>query len=51
MFYADTVGLPKILAAVKSFREKHGKAWEAAPLLVRLAGEQKTFASLDEPAG
>ena len=51
MFYADTVGLPKILATVQSFREKHGKAWEPAPLLVRLAGEKKTFASLDERAG
>jgi 3-hydroxyacyl-CoA dehydrogenase len=51
MFYADTVGLPKILATVQSFREKHGKAWDPAPLLVRLAGEQKAFASLDEHAG
>jgi 3-hydroxyacyl-CoA dehydrogenase len=51
MFYADTVGLPKILAAVTSFREKHGKAWEPAALLVRLAGEENTFGSLDEHAG
>jgi 3-hydroxyacyl-CoA dehydrogenase len=51
MFYADAVGLPKILATIKDFREKHDKTWEPAPLLVRLAGEQKTFASLDEPSG
>jgi len=51
MFYADTVGLPKILAAVKSFGEKYGDAWEPAPLLVRLAGDRTTFASLDEHAG
>ncbi|HMI86261.1 MAG TPA: 3-hydroxyacyl-CoA dehydrogenase NAD-binding domain-containing protein [Polyangiaceae bacterium] len=51
MFYADTASLPKILAAVKSFREKHGKAWEPAPLLVQLAAEQKTFGSLDQHAG
>jgi 3-hydroxyacyl-CoA dehydrogenase len=51
MFYADAVGLPKILATIKIFREKHDKTWEPAPLLVRLAGEQKTFASLDEHDG
>jgi 3-hydroxyacyl-CoA dehydrogenase len=51
MFYADTVGLPKIVAAVESFGERHGKAWEPAELLVRLAGKQKTFGSLDENAG
>ncbi|HMJ51837.1 MAG TPA: 3-hydroxyacyl-CoA dehydrogenase NAD-binding domain-containing protein [Polyangiaceae bacterium] len=51
MFYADAVGLSKILATVKAFREKHDEAWEPAPLLVRLASEQKTFASLDEHAG
>jgi 3-hydroxyacyl-CoA dehydrogenase len=51
MFYADTVGLSKILATLKDFREKHGKAWEPAPLLVRLAGENKTFGSLDQHVG
>ena len=51
MFYADTLGLTKILATVQDFRAKHGKAWEPAPLLVRLAGEHKTFGSLDEKAG
>jgi 3-hydroxyacyl-CoA dehydrogenase len=50
MFYADTVGLPKILATVQDFRAKHGKAWDPAALLVRLAGEHKTFGSLDEKA-
>jgi 3-hydroxyacyl-CoA dehydrogenase len=48
MFYADTVGIAKILATVKEFREKHGKAWEPAPLLVRLLAENKTLGSLDE---
>jgi len=48
MFYADTVGLAKILARIREFKEKHGKVWEPSPLLVRLAGEGKTFASLDE---
>jgi len=48
MFYADTIGLAKILATVKAFRETHGKAWEPAPLLVRLSAESKTLGSLDQ---
>jgi 3-hydroxyacyl-CoA dehydrogenase len=47
MFYADTVGLAKILARIREFKEKHGKVWEPSALLVRLATEGKTFASLD----
>jgi 3-hydroxyacyl-CoA dehydrogenase len=44
MFYADTVGLPAVLAAVEKYaRGYHGEAWTPAPLLVRLAGEGKTF--------
>jgi 3-hydroxyacyl-CoA dehydrogenase len=44
MFYADTVGLPAVLAAVEKYaRGYHGDAWTPAPLLVRLAGEGKTF--------
>jgi 3-hydroxyacyl-CoA dehydrogenase len=51
MFYGDSVGLAKILATIKTFRENHGKSWEPAPLLARLASERKTFGSLDAPAG
>jgi len=44
MFYADTVGLPQVLAAIEKYaRGYHGEAWTPAPLLVRLAGEGKTF--------
>jgi 3-hydroxyacyl-CoA dehydrogenase len=44
MFYADTVGLPNVLAAVENYaRGYHGEAWAPAPLLVRLAREGKTF--------
>jgi 3-hydroxyacyl-CoA dehydrogenase len=44
MFYADTVGLPKVLAAVEKYaRGHHGEAWTPAPLLVRLAREGKGF--------
>jgi 3-hydroxyacyl-CoA dehydrogenase len=44
MFYADTVGLPVVLAAIERHaRGCHGEAWVPAPLLVRLAAEGKTF--------
>jgi 3-hydroxyacyl-CoA dehydrogenase len=44
MFYADTVGLPAVLAAVEKYaRGYHGEAWTPAPLLVRLAAEGKGF--------
>ena len=44
MFYADTVGLPVVLAAVERFAAgRHGDAWQPAPLLVRLAAEGKRF--------
>jgi 3-hydroxyacyl-CoA dehydrogenase len=42
MWYADTVGLKKILDKIVEFR------WEPAPLLKRLALEGKTFAGLDQ---
>jgi 3-hydroxyacyl-CoA dehydrogenase len=44
MFYADTVGLPKVLAAIEGYvRGYHGEAWAPAPLLQRLASEGKGF--------
>ena len=44
MFYADTVGLPKVLEAVRKYAAgRHGEAWKPAPLLERLAGEGKGF--------
>jgi 3-hydroxyacyl-CoA dehydrogenase len=44
MFYADTVGLRTVLAAIEKYaRGYHGEAWTPAPLLVRLAGEGGTF--------
>jgi 3-hydroxyacyl-CoA dehydrogenase len=47
MFYADTVGLAKILKRVQEFLAAHGKAWQPSALLERLAKENATFASLD----
>jgi 3-hydroxyacyl-CoA dehydrogenase len=44
MFYADTVGLPNVLVAINKYAQgHHGEAWKAAPLLVRLTEEGKTF--------
>jgi 3-hydroxyacyl-CoA dehydrogenase len=44
MFYADTVGLSNVLAAIERYaRGYHGEAWAPAPLLVRLAAEGTTF--------
>jgi 3-hydroxyacyl-CoA dehydrogenase len=51
MFYADTAGLPKILAALQKLAAKHGNVWKPSALLERLANENKTFASLDATRG
>ena len=45
MFYADTVGLDKVLARVQEFHRQHGELWTPAPLLERLAREGKRFNS------
>jgi 3-hydroxyacyl-CoA dehydrogenase len=44
MWYADTVGLKKVLARVEEFHKAHGELWEPAPLLKRLADQGKSFA-------
>ena len=44
MFYADTVGLPAVLAAIERFQKGYrGDQWKPAPLLVRLAKEARRF--------
>jgi 3-hydroxyacyl-CoA dehydrogenase len=49
MFYADTVGLAKILARIEEFEKKHGSdLWQPAPLLKQLAAEEKTFKEWDQ---
>jgi 3-hydroxyacyl-CoA dehydrogenase len=45
MFYADTVGLPMVLARVKEYRSRFGDYWQPAPLLVRLVDEGRGFYS------
>src|SRR3954447_11624402 len=45
MFYADTVGLPTVLARVQEYRARFGDYWEPAPLLERLVAEGRGFYS------
>lgn len=45
MFYADTVGLPTVLARVKEYRERFGDYWDVAPMLERLVAEGRGFYS------
>ncbi|HKW52079.1 MAG TPA: 3-hydroxyacyl-CoA dehydrogenase NAD-binding domain-containing protein [Stellaceae bacterium] len=46
MFYADTVGLDKVLADVQRFHRTHGYFWRPAPLLEKLAREGKRFSDI-----
>jgi 3-hydroxyacyl-CoA dehydrogenase len=45
MLYADTVGLPSVVRALRRFAAEPGAdaSWQPAPLLVKLAEEGKTF--------
>jgi 3-hydroxyacyl-CoA dehydrogenase len=43
MFYADTIGLPTVLARVREYRARFGDYWEPAPLLERLVAEGRGF--------
>jgi 3-hydroxyacyl-CoA dehydrogenase len=45
MFYADTVGLDKVLESVKRFHAAHGEFWKPAALLEKLVAEGKKFNS------
>jgi 3-hydroxyacyl-CoA dehydrogenase len=49
MFYADTVGLEKVLGRVREFEARHGSdLWSPAPLLEQLASDGNTFAGYDK---
>ena len=44
MFYADSMGLANVLAAINRYKGgRYGHFWEPAPLLQRLAAEGKRF--------
>jgi 3-hydroxyacyl-CoA dehydrogenase len=48
MFYASTVGLDKVVAAIRRFQKGYqGEVWKLAPLLEKLAAEGKTFSDYD----
>jgi 3-hydroxyacyl-CoA dehydrogenase len=46
MFYADTVGLDKVLAAMKGFEATMGESFKPSALLERLVAEGKGFRDL-----
>jgi 3-hydroxyacyl-CoA dehydrogenase len=43
MYYADTVGLPTVLARVKDYRDRFGDYWKPAPGLERRVAEGRSF--------
>ena len=47
MFYASTMGLKKIYDRVCEFEREFGERWKPAPLLRRLALENKSFRDYD----
>jgi 3-hydroxyacyl-CoA dehydrogenase len=46
MFYADLMGLDRVLARLKEFQAQHGDVWKPADLIVKLAAEGKGFGDL-----
>lgn len=48
MHYADTVGLPKILADLREFSKEDPLFWKPSPFLVDLVERGLTFASLNK---
>jgi 3-hydroxyacyl-CoA dehydrogenase len=43
MFWADTVGLPKIHADIERLHQEFGDHWRPSPLLARLAAQRRRF--------
>jgi 3-hydroxyacyl-CoA dehydrogenase len=48
MKYADTVGLPKVLADIREFAKEDPLFWKPSPLLVELVERGADFASLNQ---
>ena len=49
MFWADLLGLPKVLERIKSFHAAgYGDIWEPAPLIERLVAEGQSFRDYDK---
>ena len=51
MFYADAVGLKRIVDRMSNFEHEFGARWQVSPLLLQLADTGRTFRSLDEDPG
>jgi 3-hydroxyacyl-CoA dehydrogenase len=47
MQYADSIGLPKVLADIREFAAEDPLFWQASPLLVELVARNANFASLN----
>jgi len=47
MFYADLIGLDKVLATLKEFEARFGAAWKPAALIEKLVSEGKGFKDLN----
>ncbi len=47
MFYADQIGLKKILDSLKEYQKEHGDAWKPSALLEDLVANGKSFADLN----
>jgi 3-hydroxyacyl-CoA dehydrogenase len=43
MFWADSVGLGKVLESLQTYQKRYGDAWKPAELLKKLAEQGKTF--------
>ena len=48
MFWADAIGLDKILAAMKSFQAAMGEAFKPSALLEKLVAEGRGFSTFAE---
>ena len=48
MFYADLMGLDRVLRSIEGFHSEMGGRWEPASLLKRLVAEQRTFRDFDK---
>jgi 3-hydroxyacyl-CoA dehydrogenase len=51
MFYADQIGLGKVLGRLQELESSAGPQWKPAPLLERLVAEGKRFSDLRAGAG
>jgi 3-hydroxyacyl-CoA dehydrogenase len=50
MHYADSVGLDRVLADIRSYAKEDPAFWKPSPLLVQLAESGRNFASLNQAA-